>query len=165
METIQNLKLSRSFHQSESMPVTLPVHFRGKSHLGINCLFVQSICVFGLSARDLASGIYWLPQEEWLFKAGLRFFYQFENVLWTDLPVAMDTGRPNTSSHLASAVPLLRACQQTVPGSWAGLCEVATPTGISLACWALTQQLQGNCSRLGTWWLFYTASACPPSVI
>lgn len=73
--------------------------------------------MFGWSARDLASGICWLPKEEWLFKVGLRFFYQFENVLWADLPVAMETGSTNTSSHLASAVPLLRACQQTVPGS------------------------------------------------
>lgn len=53
------------------------------SGMGVVCLYKVSMCLLCLLGIWLPR-ICWLPKEEWLFKVGLRFFYQFENVLWAD---------------------------------------------------------------------------------
>lgn len=56
------------------MPVHLPVHFRGKDHLGMSCVFVQSIYVFALSARDLAPKDLLAAQGGMAFQGGAEVF-------------------------------------------------------------------------------------------
>lgn len=128
-------------------------------------MFVQDICMFGFFPRDLASRICWLPREGWFYQGGaegfsasLRVFSVLTYLLpWT---LAVQIQVPTWLLLFYCLGPVSKQCW----AAWGGLCEAATPTGISQtvpACSALAQQQQGYCSRLGASWLLYAASSLP----